>query len=123
MYGELIWCPLISNPDQTVQLLQSRGRGRIEHVTSFVEPSDFNSNVVNKGTQCGSSIPRSRLKFSLNPVIPTVYSGQSRSRSYNFVLVHFLNLREPFRWVMIFSTSIDSLKSMVTVRRKFISFH
>ena len=28
-----------------------------------------------------------------------------------------------YMWVMTFSTSIDLLKSMVTVRRKFISFH
>ena len=39
------------------------------------------------------------------------------------LLVHHLNVRGPFRWVMIFSTSIDPFKSMVTVRRKFISFH
>ena len=76
-----------------------------------------------KGTLKGSSIPRSWLKFSLNSVIPTVYTGQSQTRSYNFVLAHFLNLEGPFQWVMIFLTSIDPLKSMVTVRREFISFH
>ena len=52
-----------------------------------------------------------------------VHTGQSRSRSYNFVLTHFLNLEGPFRWVMIFLTSIDPLKSVVTARREFISFH
>ena len=66
---------------------------------------------------------QSRQNFSLNPVIPTVYTGQSRSRSYNFVLSHFLNLEGHFPWVMIFLTSIDPLKSIVTVRREFISFH
>ena len=44
---------------------------------------------------------------SLNPVIPTVYTGQSRSQSNNSVLVHFLNLGGPFWWGIIFSTSID----------------
>ena len=75
----------------------------------------------------GSSLPLtrrgSRLKFSLNPVIPTVYTSQSRSRSYNVVLVDFLHLGGPFGLVMIFSTSIDLLKSLVTVRRILISFH
>ena len=52
-----------------------------------------------------------------------VYNGQSRSRSYNFILAHFLNLEGPFRWVMVFLTSIDPLKSMITVRRKVIFFH
>ena len=52
-----------------------------------------------------------------------VYNGQSRSRSYNFILAHFLNLEGPFRWVMVFLTSIDPLKSMITVRRKVILFH
>ena len=66
---------------------------------------------------------QSRQNFSLNPVIPTVYTGQSRSRSYNFVLSHFLNLEGHFPWVMIFLTSIDPLKSIVTVRRELISFH
>ena len=71
-----------------------------------------------KGPQYDSSIPRSRLKFSLNPVIPMVDTGQSRSRSYNFVSAHFLNLEGPFQSVMIFLTSIDPLKSMVTIRHK-----
>ena len=71
-----------------------------------------------EGPQYDSSIPRSRLKFSLNPVIPMVDTGQSRSRSYNFVLAHFLNLEGPFQSVMIFLTSIDPLKSMVTIRHK-----
>ena len=71
-----------------------------------------------KGPQYDSSISRSRLKFSLNSVIPMVDTGQSRSRSYNFVLAHFLNLEGPFQSVMIFLTSIDPLKSMVTIRYK-----
>ena len=77
------------------------------------------------GPLWGSSFPRSQLKLSLNPLIPTVYTGQSGSRSYNFVLAHFLSLEGPFRRVMIFLTSIDlnPLKSVVTVRREFISFH
>ena len=54
----------------------------------------------------GSSIPRSRLKFSLNPVVR------------RFILANPDDVR-----VMIFLTSIDPLKSIVTVRRKFISFH
>ena len=54
----------------------------------------------------GSSFPRSRLKFSLNPVVR------------RFILANPDNVR-----VMIFLTSIDPLKSIVTVRRKFISFH
>ena len=53
---------------------------------------------------------------------PTVYTGQSRSRSYNFVLAHFLNIKEPFRRGMIFFTSFDPLK-YTTIRREFISFH
>ena len=42
-----------------------------------------------------------------------------------FCLIPFpkLTLQGPFRWVMVFLTSIDTLKSMVTVRRKVISFH
>ena len=49
----------------------------------------------------------------LDPLILTVYTDQSRSwsrsrsRSYNFVWVHFCHL---FRWVMIFLTSIHLLK-------------
>ena len=54
---------------------------------------------LHEGSQQGSSILRSRLEFSLNPVITTVYTSQSRSRSRscNFVLVHFLNVRGPLR--------------------------
>ena len=52
-----------------------------------------------------------------------VYTCQSWSQSYNFVLAHFLNLEGYFWWVMIFLTSIDLLKSIVTVKREFISFH
>ena len=48
---------------------------------------------LHEGPQQGSSIPRSRLEFSLDPVITTVYTSQSRS--CNFVLVHFLNVRGP----------------------------
>ena len=36
-----------------------------------------------EGPQYGSSIPPSRPKFFFNPVIPTVFIGQSRSRSFN----------------------------------------
>ena len=32
-------------------------------------------------------------------------------------------MKGPFRWAMIFSTSIDPLKSLLTVSRKFIFFH
>ena len=95
---------------------------------SGVLPSDFNRlwfyrQLKNERPQSGSSILRSRLKFSLNPVIPTVYTGQSRSRSYNFVSAHFLNLEGLFPWVMIFLINIDPLRSIVTVGREFISFH
>ena len=95
---------------------------------SGVPPSDFHRlwfyrQLKNERPQSSSSISRSRLKFSLNPVIPTVYTGQSRSRSYNFALAHFLNLEGLFPWVVIFLTSIDPLRSIVTVRREFISFH
>ena len=41
----------------------------------------------------------------------------------NVFLVHFLNVRGPLRLVVIFSTGIDPLKYLVTVRQKFISFH
>ena len=95
------------------------------------EPQNIKHPRVN--TPIANLIPRilslpltrrgSRLKFSLNPVIPTVYTGQSRSRSYNVVLVDFLYLGGPFRLVMIFSTSIDLLKSLVTVRCMLVSFH
>ena len=68
-----------------------------------------------------------------NPAIPTTIFSQSRNPDVlyrpililiiPFCLSLFPKLRGPFRWVMIFSTNIDPLKSMVTVRRKFISFH
>ena len=35
----------------------------------------------------------------------------------------FLNLKGPFQWLVIFKTSIDPLKSLLTVRRKFNFFH
>ena len=56
----------------------------------------------NEGPQKDCSIPRSRLKLTLNPVLPTVYIGQSWSWSYNFVLVHSLEVSGPHRWVMAF---------------------
>ena len=41
----------------------------------------------------------------------------------NAFLVYFPNAKGPLRYVMIFSTSIDPLKFLATVRWKFISFH
>ena len=48
----------------------------------------------------------------LDPLILTVYADQSRSwsRSNNFVWVHFCHPGGPFRWAMIFLTSIHLLK-------------
>ena len=40
-----------------------------------------------------------------------------------FFLVYYLNLNGAFQWVMILSTSIDTLKILLTTRRKFISLH
>ena len=42
------------------------------------ERGSFNSA---DGTIPDSSIPRSRLKFALNPVIPVIHTGESRSCS------------------------------------------
>ena len=56
--------------------------------------------------------------INLEPRITLVYCQR-----YDFVLTYFLNLEGPFRWVTISLTSIDPLKSIVTVRREFISFH
>ena len=56
----------------------------------------------NEGPQKGCSIPRSWQKLTLNPVLPTVYIGQSWSWSCNFVLVHSLEVSGPHRWVMAF---------------------
>ena len=67
-----------------------------------------------------------------NQAIPTNIFSQSRKfrrlilanlDHKNVFLVHFLNVRGPLRLVVIFSTGIDPLKSLATVRRKFISFH
>ena len=68
-----------------------------------------------------------------NPAVPTKIVSQSCNPKglyrpipipiIHFVQAHFLNRKEPFRWVMIFSTSIDPLKSIVAIRREFISFH
>ena len=56
--------------------------------------------------------------INLEPRITLAYCQR-----YGFVLAYFLNLEGPFRWVTISLTSIDPLKSIVTVRREFISFH
>ena len=71
-----------------------------------------------------------RKKF-FNPAIPTKIFSQSSNPDglyqpipiIKFFLVHYLNLRETFQWVMIFLTSSDPLKILLTVRRQFISFH
>ena len=64
--------------------------------------------------------PAIPIKIFFQSRKPTVYTGQSRS--YNLVLPHFLNIKGPFRWGMIFFTSFDPLK-YTTIRREFISFH
>ena len=81
----------------------------------------FRGNVqFYEGPQKGSSIPTKLFSQSRNPdglyrpiPIPII----------QFCLIPFPKLRRAFPWVMIFLTSIDPLKSIVTVRREFISFH
>ena len=75
----------------SVLVLSMNCRALFQLLDSFIE-----------GSQKGCSIPRSWQKLTLNPVLPTVYIGQSWSWSYNFVLVHSLEVSGPHRWVMAF---------------------
>ena len=68
-----------------------------------------------------------------NPAIQTKIFSQSRNRDglyrpipipiIKVFSVHYLNLKGPLRWVIIFSTSIYPFKFLFTVRRNFISLH
>ena len=66
-----------------------------------------------------------------NPAVPTKIFSQSSNPDdlyqlvliIKFFLVYYLNLNGAFQWVMIFSTSIDILKILLTIRRKFVSLH
>ena len=49
----------------------------------FTAKEKISREKVKEGHQV--SIPQSRLKFFLNPLIPTVYTGQSRSRSRSLI--------------------------------------
>ena len=42
-----VWCALILNQDPTVRLLQPCGHVRTEYETGYLQPFDFNCNVVN----------------------------------------------------------------------------
>ena len=58
--------------------------------------SRFSTYIRKEGFQWVSSIPRFRLKFSLNPVIPMVYTGESRSRTYVFLPIQIPQLKRAY---------------------------
>lgn len=66
-----------------------------------------------------------------NHAVPTKIFSQSSNPDglyqpvliIKFFLVYYLNLNGAFQWVMILSTSIDTLKILLTIKRKFISLH
>ena len=77
-----------------------------------------------------TSFTQEREEF-FNPAVPTKIFSQSSNPDglyqpvliIKFFLVYYLNLNGAFQWVMILSTSIDTLKILLTIRRKFISLH
>ena len=57
----------------------------------------FNESAVVRGSPVAFFNPAIPTKIFSQSRNPDSYTGQFRSRSYNFVEVHFLNLGGPFR--------------------------
>ena len=66
------------------------------------------------------AIPTKILLQSCNLMVCTINCDPDHKCLF---LVHSLNLKGPLQWMVIFSTRIDTLKSLLTVRCKFIYFH
>ena len=58
-----VWCPSISNPNLSAQLLQPRGRGRTGYKTRCLQPFDFDCNVVNRLKQTNNNLPSTPIYF------------------------------------------------------------
>ena len=75
----------------------------IRYLLRFIQSTNLSllgafskSDASIKGSQKGSLIPRSRLKFSLDPEIPTVNTGRSQSSSFCFFLSPSHNIKSAF---------------------------
>lgn len=73
-----VWCPSISNPNLSVQLLQPRGRGRTGYETRFLQPFDFDCNVVNRLKQTNNNLPSTPIYFH-RWALSWTYCGNTRT--------------------------------------------
>ena len=73
-----VWCPSISNPNLSAQLLQPRGRGRTGYKTRCLQPFDFDCNVVNRLKQTNNNLPSTPIYFH-RWALSWTYCGNTRT--------------------------------------------